>query len=29
MKVIETDSFSTVEDVVTHTTSFEHNGILR
>lgn len=27
MKLIETDSFSTVENVVTHTTSFEHNGI--
>ena len=27
MKLIETDSFSTVENVVTHTTTFEHNGI--
>lgn len=26
MKLIETDSFSTVENVVTHTTTFEHNG---
>ena len=27
MKLIETDSISTVENVVTHTTTFEHNGI--
>lgn len=27
MKLIETDSFSTVENVVTHTTTFEHNWI--
>ena len=27
MKLIETDRFLTVENVVTHTTSFEHNGI--